>query len=84
MGFIDRIDRHADLLKRRADTVHADLGAAMENGAIQAEEIRRAVFTCMGCASASECPSWMDAHPEGSATAPDYCRNRSWLARLAD
>ncbi|MCC5971440.1 MAG: hypothetical protein JJU15_15970 [Pararhodobacter sp.] len=82
MGFIDRIDHHADLLKRMAETVQADMGAALESGTMQGDEIRRAVFTCMGCTSASECPSWMDAHPQGSTTAPNYCRNRSWLARL--
>ena len=83
MGFFDRIDRHADLLKRMADTVHADIGEAMERGAVQGDEIRRAVFTCMGCTGASECPSWMDAHETGSDSAPAYCRNRGWLARIA-
>jgi len=83
MGFIDRIDHHADLLKRMAETVHVDLGAAMECGITGGEEIRRAVFTCMGCTSASECPAWMDAHAEGSDCAPGYCRNRGWLAQLA-
>lgn len=83
MGLIKRIDHHADLLKRMADTVHADLGAALESGSMNAEEIRRAIFSCMGCKGASECPSWMDAHPQGSAAAPEYCRNRGWLSRLA-
>ncbi len=83
MGFINRVDHHTDLLKRMAETVHVDIGVALENGDVQGEEIRRAIFTCMGCASASECPSWMDSHETGSDSAPDYCRNRGWLARLA-
>jgi len=83
MGYFDRIDRHTDLLKRMAETVHADIGDALERGALRGDEIRSAVFTCMGCTGAAECPSWMDAHETGSDSAPSYCRNRSLLARLA-
>lgn len=83
MGFIDKIDRHADLVKRMAETVHVDFGEAMERGALGAEEVRRAIFACMGCSSADECPHWMDQHPEGSDSAPAYCRNRGLLARLS-
>ncbi|KPQ06796.1 MAG: hypothetical protein HLUCCA12_09315 [Rhodobacteraceae bacterium HLUCCA12] len=82
MGFINRIDRHADLLKRMAETVQADLGAALESGSLSGEDLRRAMFTCVGCNHAAECPGWMDAHGDGAAAAPGYCRNRGWLARL--
>lgn len=83
MGFISRIDRHADLFYRMADTVHADIGAAMAVGTLRADEIRNAVFTCMNCAGATKCPSWMDAHPAGAEAAPGYCRNRRRFARIS-
>ena len=83
MGLIKKIDHHADLLMRMAETVHADLGASLEAGVLQGEALRGAIFTCMGCASASECPSWIDAHSQGTPAAPDFCRNKAWLARLS-
>lgn len=83
MGFISRIDRHAELLNRMADTVHADIGAAMAAGTLRADEIRSAVFTCMNCAGATQCPSWMDAHHASAEAAPHYCRNRGLLARIS-
>ena len=83
MGFFNRIDRHADLVKRMAETVHVNFGDAMERGDMSGEDVRRAIFTCMSCDSADECPKWMDQHPEGSESAPDYCRNRGLLARLS-
>jgi len=83
MGLFDKIDRHADLVKRMAETVHVDFSDAMERGELSGEDVRRAVFTCMSCASADECPHWMDEHTDGSAAAPEYCRNRGLLARLA-
>lgn len=83
MGLISRIDHHADLFNRMADTLHADIGAAMAAGTLRADEIRSAVFTCMNCAGATQCPSWMDAHQAGAEAAPDYCRNRRRLARIS-
>ena len=82
MGLLDRIDRHSALFQRMADTVHADLGDAMLNGRIDGQGVRAAVFQCMNCDSADECPGWMDAHAESATEAPEYCRNRQLLNRL--
>jgi len=83
MGFISRIDHHAELLNRMAETVHADFGAAMAAGTLRADEIRGAVFACMNCAGATQCPSWMELHQAGAEAAPEYCRNRGLLARIS-
>ena len=82
MGLAKRIDRHATLFQNMADTVHADLGESLLDGKIDGQGLRAAVFQCMTCDSADECPQWMEAHPDGAENAPEYCRNRQLLQRL--
>ncbi len=82
MGFLSRIDRHTDLFQKMADTVGVDLGEAVYRGQLPPEGLRGAVLACMSCQGAAECPGWLGAHAEGSSAAPDYCRNRTLLARL--
>lgn len=82
MGFAAKIDHHATLFQRMADTVHADLGDALIEGRIDGQALRAAVFQCMNCDGADKCPGWMDAHAEGAAQAPGYCRNGPMLQRI--
>ncbi len=83
MGLADRIDRHAMLFHRMADTVNADLGDALIDGRIDGQGMRAAVFQCMTCEKPEACPGWMDAHPEGATEAPDFCRNKALLKHLS-
>ena len=82
MGLAKRIDHHATLFHNMAETVHADLGEALMDGRIDGQGVRAAVFQCMTCDSAEECPKWMQAHADGAESAPEYCRNRQLLQRL--
>lgn len=84
MGFVQRLDRHADLVQRMADTLHVDFGEAMLRGTLAPEELRSAVFRCMGCECVSACADWLEAHAEGADRAPGYCRNRDMLGGLRD
>jgi hypothetical protein len=83
MGLFDKLDRHADLVNRMAETVGADLGDAAIRGQIRPEEMRSAVLRCTACDSVEECGHWLDDHAEGAAAAPGYCRNKATLDRLA-
>ncbi len=82
MGLAKRIDKHATLFNDMADTVGADIGDALLDGKIDGQGLRAAVFQCMTCDSAEQCPDWMEAHADGAESAPEYCRNRQMLRRL--
>jgi hypothetical protein len=82
MGLLARLDRHNDLLRRMADTVHADLPQALARGDLTGQELRNAVLRCTGCHCADECAGWLDAHADGAAQTPGYCRNADLLDRL--
>lgn len=82
MGFMARVDHHMNLLGRMADTIKVDFAEALCRGQMQSEELRSAVFRCMGCARADACQGWLDIHGEGADHTPAYCQNRDLLARL--
>lgn len=79
-----KFGRHADLVKRMAEAVGADLPQALADGRITPEGLRGAVASCTGCACPDACGDWLDAHAGGAAQAPGYCRNADLIARLAD
>ena len=83
MGYIDRIDRHANLVNRMADTVGADMGAALLEGRVTAEDLRGAVLRCTRCAHVETCVGWLGRNEAAGADAtPEYCRNRQLMARV--
>jgi len=83
MEMFDRIDRHALLVQKMAETVEADLGEALIAGRIRPEGLRAAVLRCTRCEAADACEDWLDDHAAtGADVAPDYCLNRELLARL--
>lgn len=82
MGLFDKLDHHGNLMHRMAETVHADVSDAMMRGRISGQDIRNAVFACVGCEGGAECPDWLEAHADGAEDTPDYCRNREMLARI--
>jgi hypothetical protein len=88
MGLIDRIDRGGDLMAHMADTVGADLGAALMSGTLSAEALRGAVVRCSRCEAADFCESWLevkDAHKAEDGIAPqppEFCANRDLMERL--
>jgi hypothetical protein len=83
MGLFDKLDRHADLVTRMADTVGADLGEAAIRGQIRPEEMRSAVIRCTACDSVEDCQHWLADHADGAEAAPGYCRNKSVLDRIS-
>lgn len=84
MRFLDKIDRHADLMNRMADTVHANMSEALAHDALTAQELRNAVVACMGCEGGDQCPDWLADHATGAEDTPDYCRNRALFHRLKE
>jgi hypothetical protein len=83
MKLFDKIDRHADLVSRMADTVGADLADAAMTGLVQPGEMRSAVMRCTACDEVEACEHWLADHADGAAATPDYCRNKAVLDRLA-
>lgn len=83
MGLLTRLDRHADLVGRMADTLGVDLVEAAQRGDIGEGSLRNAVHTCMGCTQPGACESWLDAHSQGASETPDFCRNKAMLDRMA-
>lgn len=82
MGLFKKLDTHADLMSRMADTVGADLGAALIDGRLDAQGLRSAVMSCTACDCEVACQHWLDQNAEGAAATPDYCRNGALLDRL--
>ena len=82
MGWMTRIDAHADLMHTMADTLGADLGDALVRGAISAPELRNAVMACTGCEQTGACRDWLRDHAGGAAETPAYCRNHDLMDRL--
>ncbi|MCW1932587.1 DUF6455 family protein [Pararhodobacter zhoushanensis] len=82
MGLFSKIDQHADLMNRMATTVHADLDEAIIRADLSAQELRNAIFTCIGCTGVCDCESWLEAHADGADETPAYCRNGALLQRL--
>ena len=83
MIWMDRFDKHAELVNRMAGTLGVDLAEEMLRGDFPPQDLRATVLTCMGCREAGACESWLAAHPEGADATPDYCRNRERLEALA-
>lgn len=81
---LSRIDKHAELVGRMAETVGADLAEAMQRGDLTPEEYRSAVLSCTSCRGAGDCQEWLDAHSDGAEATPGYCRNKALLESLAD
>lgn len=82
MNLFKKLDHHADLVNRMANTVGVDLGDAVLSGALSGQVLRSAVLNCCGCEGGAECPDWLNAHAHGADVPPDYCRNRDLLAQL--
>ncbi len=83
MSIFARYDRHARLMDGMADTLGADLAEMAMTGNLTPSDYRAAVFRCTGCTQPGACAEWTAAHTEGAARAPDYCRNKDQLERLA-
>ena len=80
-----KLDRHAALMNRMADTVGVDLGDALIDGRLSGEGLRSAILRCTACDSPEACAHWLAGKSPGSAgEAPAYCRNRALLAGLGE
>jgi hypothetical protein len=82
MGLFDKVERHADLVGQMASTLDVDLAQAVQAGQVGEGALRSVVYNCMGCDAPAACKDWLNGHPDGAATAPDYCRNKSLLERI--
>ena len=83
MLWMDRFDKHAELVNRMADTLGVDLAEEMLRGNLPPQDLRATVLNCMGCREAGACETWLAAHPEGADATPGYCRNKERLEALA-
>lgn len=82
MNLFEKLDRHADLVNRMADTLGADLGEALLNGALSGSDLRSAVINCCACEATGPCRDWLADHPQGATEIPAFCRNRDLMAAL--
>ncbi|MFN3144213.1 MAG: DUF6455 family protein [Paracoccaceae bacterium] len=83
MSIFSKLDHHADLVHRMADTVGVDLAEGAMRGRIMEQELRSVVMRCMSCTEGEACEHWLEEHAKGADAAPDYCRNKSLLRTLA-
>jgi hypothetical protein len=83
MRWMDRFDRHAELLDRMAGTLGVDLTEEMLQGHLPPEHLRGLVLSCMGCRDDGACEGWLAENAGGADAAPGFCRNRERLKALA-
>jgi hypothetical protein len=83
MRWMDRFDRHADLVDRMAGALGVDLTEEMLRGNLPPQDLRGLVLNCMGCREAKACEGWLAENAAGADVAPGYCRNRERLQALA-
>ncbi|WP_319825650.1 DUF6455 family protein [Thalassovita sp.] len=83
MSIFDKIDRHAGIMNKMADTVGVDWAAEVKKDPSLAYRYREAVMSCTHCQHDGECQGWMAEHPHATET-PDYCRNKVLLEGLAE
>lgn len=79
---LQKLDRHADLVGRMAETLNADLGDALVAGRLRGPELRTAVLRCAGCTKGAACADWLNRNASGAGHAPGYCRNGALFDRL--
>ena len=78
----DTLRHHAGLVDEMATTLGVDLEEAAISGALRVDDISEAVLRCTECPNPGHCESFL-AQAQAAPEAPEYCRNRDLLDRLA-
>lgn len=76
MAIFEGFARQMGLMDRMADVLGADIRA--EGPAVH----RNAALRCAGCGATETCKSWLDRQTTADS-APDFCRNKDLMDRLA-
>lgn len=71
------------LMHGMADTLSADLEAALADGRLDADELARMAEGCDACAHHDDCILWLVEQGGAAEAAPRYCVNGERLAGLA-
>lgn len=82
MSFFDRLVRNVDLMPRLAQRLGIDWADRMDRSPYAAAEYRDALMRCAQCSKDGACRAWIERVHQADA-APDYCRNKELLQRLA-
>ena len=82
MSFFDRLARNVDLMPRLAQRLGIDWADRMDRSPYAAAEYRHALMRCAECPNDGACRAWVERAHQADA-APDYCRNKEMLQRLA-
>lgn len=81
-GF-EKMDEHARLVRRMADTLGVDLAEEMQAGRLPPEDLRNSVLRCVGCLEAGACRQFLELNAEdGAEEAPGFCRNKALLEAM--
>lgn len=82
LGF-SKLNQHAGLLNKMADTLGVDLAEAAQEGRLAPEDLRASVLRCTGCSDPAECMHFLVEHAAtGAEAAPEFCRNRQLFSEL--
>lgn len=77
-----KLDDHAELLGRMAETTGADLSKAALEGKLTPETYRKALRDCTHCKSPEKCLAWLDEKDGAASAPPQHCNNRDLLKTL--
>lgn len=80
-----RLEKHAELVERMADTLRVDLAEELQTGRMTPEDMDETVLRCATCIDVGECQNFLAAHRDtGADTAPGFCRNKSQLEKMRE
>lgn len=83
MPMLEKLNRHAELMGRMAETVDADLAEALLRGDLNGMILRGAVLRCTTCEAAQVCAEWLDSQDGAHGQpVPEFCVNRDLMERL--
>lgn len=81
MGFFQKTGDQLELLEQMIERTGGTPGIDMLTATSQ--DVRSAMFTCLGCRHVAECKQWM-AEDHTDVEPPSFCPNSSRLSRLYD
>lgn len=78
-----RLEHHAELMERMAETLGVDLTEELQTGRMTPDDVEETVLRCATCIEAGACQQFLELnHDQGTDEAPGYCRNKSLLEAL--
>lgn len=80
---LSRLEKHAELVERMAETLGVDLTEEQMTARMTPEDLHETVLRCTTCLEEGACQQFLTLnHDRGADTAPSFCRNKALLEAM--